>query len=103
MKTTKEIVAEANEKATAAAEFAVTAHPESNGSEAWQSVVVMVDGRSKVAKELLAEGFRKESYYGILMPYSSFSNYYAEEAYTTVFAGILNQNGISARRVERLL
>jgi hypothetical protein len=80
----------------------------SNGSEAWQAVQVKLDGRSKVAKELLNLGFEKDYYWGIIISPrtdddKSFNNYFAEEAWTTEFARALNVLGIPAKRVERLL
>jgi len=75
----------------------------SNGSEAWQAVQIRVDGRSSIAKELKRLEIRKDSYWGFVVSARNLNNYFAEEAWTTEFARVLNMEGISARRVERLL
>lgn len=90
-----------------AREVAANATDNTNGSEAWQAVVVKVDGRSAEAKALKLLGFEKDYYWGFTISAIDcgyrFDNYFAEEAWTTKFADELKARGINARRVERLL
>lgn len=75
----------------------------SNGSEAWQAVVIDVDGRSKAAKELKALGIEKDYYWGFTVTPMGYNNYFAEAAWVREFAKELNLGGLKARTVERLL
>lgn len=75
----------------------------SNGSEAWQAVAIRADGRTKLGRELRELGVEHDGYWGYTISPNGYNNYFAEEAWTKELAKRLTENGISARRVERLL
>jgi len=101
---TAEILVSATTGAQLAADQAVRDNPQfSNGSEAWQAVQIKADGRSKLGRELKELGVKKDYYWGYVISPRGLNNYFAEEAWTTELAKRLSDNGISARRVERLL
>lgn len=91
---------EANIAALAAKKADTT---DSNGSEAWQAVILETKGQRKLQNELKALGVDKDSYWGYNFTPSGYQNYFAEEAWTKTFAKVLNENGIKCRRTERLL
>jgi len=103
--TTLEIFEEAGRQAklAIASEHFTAEQLMSNGSEAWQSVQIRVDGRTKIGRDLKRMGIKQDYYWGFLVSPKLVSNYYKEEAWTNTFARVLNENGISAHRVERLL
>jgi hypothetical protein len=106
--TTAELINQAIADANAAVTVATLAGEirPSNGSEAWQSVRIRADGRSKIAKELKQiEDVEHDSYYGYLIsPHGHCeNNYYAEEVWTQRLEASLREKGFDARRAERLL
>lgn len=98
--TLEQIIEVANDKGLYAAD-AIT--QESNGSEAWQAVQFKTKGNRKIQNELKKiEGVTRDSYWGYLI-HAPFSNYYKEDAYLSAFVSSLQEQGIEANKVERLL
>lgn len=75
----------------------------SNGSEAWQAVVIKTKNLRKLQNELKSLGIEKDYYWGYTVSPEGLNNYFAEEAWTNTFAKVMTENGITSYRVERLL
>jgi hypothetical protein len=105
-KTTQEILAEATVYADARVRAMRTMETDqeknSNGSEAWQAVRINTKNLRKLQNELKKLNIQHDSYWGYLI-HAPMSNYYEEEAWIEEYVRVLNENGLKANRVERLL
>jgi hypothetical protein len=99
----KAIIEKAIADAKLAAQLAIDNHEWSNGSEAWQAVIVRPGRNRKLINALKELGYSKDSYWGWVLRTECESSYWGEEAYANTLASLLSKQEISAHPVQRLL